>query len=94
VLVGDGGEVLGRFNLVDVEDGSAELGYRVAEHAAGQGLATAAVRGICWRPRRTAPAGRPATCLRADRYGRRIGRPDEDHGTRRHARHEADRGRD
>ncbi len=47
VLVGEGGEVLGRFNLVDVADGSASLGYRMAEHAAGRGLATAAVREIC-----------------------------------------------
>ncbi|MFJ8017906.1 GNAT family N-acetyltransferase [Streptomyces sp. NPDC096339] len=47
LLVGDDGEVLGRVNLVDVEDGSAELGYRIAERAAGRGLATAAVREIC-----------------------------------------------
>ncbi|MFD7789370.1 GNAT family N-acetyltransferase [Streptomyces nojiriensis] len=44
VLVGDGGEVVGRVNLVDVGDGSAELGYRIAERATGRGLATAAVR--------------------------------------------------
>ncbi|MFE6889726.1 GNAT family N-acetyltransferase [Streptomyces sp. NPDC057694] len=43
-LVGDGGEVLGRFNLYDLADGSAELGFRVAEKATGRGLATAAVR--------------------------------------------------
>ena len=47
VLVGDNGEVLGRFNLVDIEDGSAELGYRVAEKASGQGAATGAVKEIC-----------------------------------------------
>ncbi|MFF5390942.1 GNAT family N-acetyltransferase [Streptomyces sp. NPDC013012] len=47
VLLGEGGEVLGRFNLVDVADGSAELGYRVAERAAGRGLATAGVREVC-----------------------------------------------
>lgn len=47
VLVGDGGEVLGRVNLVDVADGTADLGYRIAEKAAGQGLATSAVRRIC-----------------------------------------------
>ncbi|MFH8610761.1 GNAT family N-acetyltransferase [Streptomyces sp. NPDC018029] len=46
VLVDDGGEILGRVNLVDVADGSAELGYRIAEKAAGQGLATRAVRQI------------------------------------------------
>ncbi|WP_447035249.1 GNAT family N-acetyltransferase [Streptomyces sp. DSM 118878] len=47
VLVGDGGEVLGRVNLVDVADGGAELGYRIAEKATGQGLATSAVRQAC-----------------------------------------------
>lgn len=47
LLVGGAGEVLGRVNLVDVADGSAELGYRIAEEAAGRGLATAAVRQAC-----------------------------------------------
>ncbi|MEU8523261.1 GNAT family N-acetyltransferase [Streptomyces sp. NBC_01216] len=47
VRVGDDGEILGRFNLVDVADGSAELGYRVAEKAAGRGLATAGVQELC-----------------------------------------------
>lgn len=47
LLVNRDGEVLGRINLVDVADGSAELGYRIAEKAAGQGLATTAVRQIC-----------------------------------------------
>ncbi|MEU4350278.1 GNAT family N-acetyltransferase [Streptomyces sp. NPDC023838] len=47
LLVGSGCEVLGRVNLVDVADGSAELGYRVAERAAGRGLATAGVREVC-----------------------------------------------
>ncbi|MET8690299.1 GNAT family N-acetyltransferase [Streptomyces sp. NPDC004732] len=46
VLVDDGGGILGRVNLVDVADGSAELGYRIAEQAAGRGLATRAVREI------------------------------------------------
>src|SRR6202051_5200332 len=35
--------VVGRVNLIEVADGSAELGYRIAQKAAGQGLATAAV---------------------------------------------------
>jgi ribosomal-protein-alanine N-acetyltransferase len=47
VLVDSNGEVQGRFNLVDVTDGSAELGFRVAEKAAGQGVATAAVQQVC-----------------------------------------------
>lgn len=41
------GAVLGRFNLVDLADGTAELGYRLARTATGRGLATGAVRELC-----------------------------------------------
>jgi ribosomal-protein-alanine N-acetyltransferase len=41
------GTVLGRFNLTFVGEGVAELGYRVAEQAAGRGVATATVRDLC-----------------------------------------------
>ncbi len=44
VLVDDDGSVLGRFNLYDFEDGTANLGYRVAQQAAGRGVATRSVR--------------------------------------------------
>jgi ribosomal-protein-alanine N-acetyltransferase len=47
VVVAEDGSVLGRFNLYRFEDGTAELGYRVAQHAAGRGLATATVRALC-----------------------------------------------
>ena len=47
VLVGEDGTVLGRFNLFDLEDGTAVLGYRVAQHVAGRGVATAAVQELC-----------------------------------------------
>jgi ribosomal-protein-alanine N-acetyltransferase len=47
VLVGEAGEIVGRVNLFDVADGSAALGFRIAQKAAGQGLATAAVREVC-----------------------------------------------
>lgn len=47
LLVDEAGTVLGRVNLVDVADGAADLGYRIAERAAGRGLATAAVRQVC-----------------------------------------------
>ncbi|WP_133976482.1 GNAT family N-acetyltransferase [Kribbella voronezhensis] len=47
VLVDDEDRVIGRVNLVDVADGSAELGYRIADRATGRGLATAAVREMC-----------------------------------------------
>jgi ribosomal-protein-alanine N-acetyltransferase len=55
VLVGPEGEVLGRVNLMDLADGSAELGYRIAQRAAGRGLATSAVGMVCG--------------LAADKYG-------------------------
>ena len=47
VLVAEDGSVLGRFNLYDFKDGTAALGYRVAQHVAGRGVATAAVRELC-----------------------------------------------
>jgi [ribosomal protein S5]-alanine N-acetyltransferase len=47
VLVEAGGAIVGRVNLIDVTDGSAELGYRIAERVAGRGVATAAVRDVC-----------------------------------------------
>ncbi|MFC8194164.1 GNAT family N-acetyltransferase [Streptomyces sp. NPDC060006] len=46
-LVAEDGSVVGRFNLYDLEDGTARLGYRVAEHVAGRGVATATVRELC-----------------------------------------------
>lgn len=47
VLVAEDGAVLGRFNLLFVADGVAELGYRVAQRVAGHGVATATVRDLC-----------------------------------------------
>ncbi|HWB67048.1 MAG TPA: GNAT family N-acetyltransferase [Mycobacteriales bacterium] len=47
LLVAADGSVVGRFNLEFSGDGTAKLGYRVAEHAAGQGVATATVQEIC-----------------------------------------------
>src|SRR5215471_12564786 len=44
VLVAEDSSVLGRFNLYNIEDHCAELGYRVAQRVAGRGLATATVR--------------------------------------------------
>ena len=43
----DDGAVLGRFNLVFVGDGVAQVGYRVAQQATGRGAATVAVRDLC-----------------------------------------------
>ena len=47
VLAGENGAIMGRFDLYDVKDDSADLGYRVAKRFAGHGLATAAVRELC-----------------------------------------------
>ena len=40
VLVAGDVSVPGRFKLVDIEDHAAELGYRVAKHVVGRGVAT------------------------------------------------------
>jgi len=61
VLVAADGSVLGRFNLIFTGDGTAELGYRVAQHVAGRGVATATVRELC----RLAVAGHGLRTLRA-----------------------------
>lgn len=47
VLVAEDGSVLGRFNLVGIENHTAELGYRIAQHVAGRGVATATVQELC-----------------------------------------------
>ncbi|MFJ8544076.1 GNAT family N-acetyltransferase [Streptomyces sp. NPDC093586] len=47
VLVADDDSVLGRFNLYDLEDGTAGLGYRVAQQVAGHGVATRFVLELC-----------------------------------------------
>lgn len=47
VLVDEDGAVLGRFNLYDVKDGAARVGYRVGQRSADRGVATAAVNELC-----------------------------------------------
>ncbi|MFE5585862.1 GNAT family N-acetyltransferase [Kitasatospora sp. NPDC056531] len=47
VILDPSGSLVGRINLVDIADGTAELGYRIAESAAGRGLAKAAVAEAC-----------------------------------------------
>jgi [ribosomal protein S5]-alanine N-acetyltransferase len=47
VLLAEDGSVLGRFNLVDIAEHTAELGYRVAQQVAGRGVATATVLELC-----------------------------------------------
>jgi len=47
VLVAEDGAILGRFNLFDIDCGTAALGYRVAQQVAGRGVATATVLELC-----------------------------------------------
>ncbi len=61
VLVAEDGSILGRFNLYDIADGTAVLGYRVAQRVTGRGVATATVRQLC----RRAPAEHGLRRLRA-----------------------------
>ena len=61
VLVDEDDAVLGRFNLTEIKDGTAALGYRVAERVAGHGVATSAVLELC----RLAPSQHGIRTLRA-----------------------------
>jgi [ribosomal protein S5]-alanine N-acetyltransferase len=47
VLVDEDGTVVGRLNLYDLADGTAEVGYRVAERVAGRGVATCGLQELC-----------------------------------------------
>jgi ribosomal-protein-alanine N-acetyltransferase len=47
VLVDADGTIVGRFNLYDIGDGSADVGYRVAGGVAGRGVATEGLRMLC-----------------------------------------------
>ncbi|MFE1198412.1 GNAT family N-acetyltransferase [Streptomyces olivaceoviridis] len=47
VLVAEDSSVLGRFNLYDLVDSTARLGYRVAQQVAGRGVATETVQELC-----------------------------------------------
>jgi ribosomal-protein-alanine N-acetyltransferase len=47
VLVDERAVVVGRFNLYDMSDGTARVGYRVAERVSGHGVATSGLRALC-----------------------------------------------
>jgi ribosomal-protein-alanine N-acetyltransferase len=49
LLFDPAGAIVGRFNLYDLNEGAAEVGYRVAEHASGRGVATSGLRELCRR---------------------------------------------
>lgn len=47
VLVDAGGEVVGRFNLYELTDRTAMVGFRIAENVAGRGVASSALQDLC-----------------------------------------------
>ncbi len=47
VVVESDGSVVGRVNLFEVSEGTADLGYRIAERVSGAGVATEFVRQVC-----------------------------------------------
>jgi ribosomal-protein-alanine N-acetyltransferase len=52
VFVGDDGTVAGRFNLYDLIDGAATVGYRVGRQFSGSGVATSGLIKLCHIARR------------------------------------------
>ena len=47
VLLDEDGAIAGRFNLYNIVDATADVGYRVAQTASGRGVATAGLRDLC-----------------------------------------------
>lgn len=47
LLLDDDDAVVGRFNLYDIAEGSAQVGYRVAQRVSGHGVATSGLRDLC-----------------------------------------------
>ena len=47
VLVDEQEAVVGRFNLYEIHDETADVGYRIAEWVSGRGVATAGLRDLC-----------------------------------------------
>ena len=47
VVLDEDGSILGRVNLFEVGEGTADLGYRIAERASGAGVATEFVGQVC-----------------------------------------------
>jgi ribosomal-protein-alanine N-acetyltransferase len=47
VFIDEQAAVVGRFNLYNVVDGTADVGYRVAQRVAGRGVATSGVQKLC-----------------------------------------------
>ena len=47
VLIDDEQSIVGRFNLYDIADAAANVGYRIAQGAAGRGVATSGLETLC-----------------------------------------------
>ena len=47
VLVDEHEAVVGRFNLYEIHDETAAVGYRIAERVSGSGVATSGLRNLC-----------------------------------------------
>jgi [ribosomal protein S5]-alanine N-acetyltransferase len=47
LLLQDDVSILGRFNLYDIDGETAVVGYRVADHVSGRGVATDGLRDLC-----------------------------------------------
>ena len=47
LLVDDEGAIVGRFNLYELCDETASVGFRVAQRVSGRGVATSALRDMC-----------------------------------------------
>jgi ribosomal-protein-alanine N-acetyltransferase len=47
VLLDDDQSVVGRFNLYEISEGTAEVGYRLAQRVAGRGVATTTLENFC-----------------------------------------------
>ena len=52
LLLDDDETIVGRFNLYDLEDGAANVGYRVGERYSGTGAATTGLLELCQIARR------------------------------------------
>ena len=47
VLLDEDEKVVGRFNFYELADGTADVGYRVAQRVSGRGVATSGLRNLC-----------------------------------------------
>ena len=47
VLVDEDRNVVGRFNLYELSNGTADVGFRIARRVAGRGVATSALQDLC-----------------------------------------------